>query len=621
VGLFALAALVVVLPLWLAAAALATAAMNHAVSRVHLGEKVTIREAYQTIWRRGWRYIWLYLLRGLVVWGVPAAVWTVLVLLAALQAAVAGTKGHGAAANLFLGLSIFLIFALFAAYVAWMQIRLALAFPACVVEQIGAWTAVKRSAALGKGTRGRILLVYVLGGALNWLLSMGFIVPLTILLYLIPGVDRPQHSQALGMAVLFILYGSYFLVQMLTRPVYGIALALFYYDQRIRLEGYDIEWMMQKAGLTTVAPTEAEGAPWLPTEPRKPQGVPTVEATASHAASWRVTMTDNLRPMNLGEILDRTFQIYRAKFFVFVGIATFPSLVLIGLEAANRLWWGMVPYPYNGRFFLTLGQWTVYSAVLYQLALLLHLLVWPAYVFLASGLYLGERSALTVTAMRGNARWRSWFWMAIASWGLMLILPEIAFLLPLIGFDYLLTEILKVGENAESWLMPKMLISAFLVGLLVFTWLSSALFPAIPIKSLEKLTVGKSLRRSWAFSIGSRWKTTFLRLMLVITSWVMNLTLSWILTLSIWWIIRTFRIWLLYYRNIYTGIGFFSAFIASTVIAPIFPIALTLIYYDQRIRLEGFDIERMMQAAGMNLPESAVEESATVLAGAGEGAA
>jgi hypothetical protein len=28
----------------------------------------------------------------------------------------------------------------------------------------------------------------------------------------------------------------------------------------------------------------------------------------------------------------------------------------------------------------------------------------------------------------------------------------------------------------------------------------------------------------------------------------------------------------------------------------------TLIEYDQRIRLEGYDIERMMQAAGMNAP-------------------
>ena len=35
------------------------------------------------------------------------------------------------------------------------------------------------------------------------------------------------------------------------------------------------------------------------------------------------------------------------------------------------------------------------------------------------------------------------------------------------------------------------------------------------------------------------------------------------------------------------------------------PIALTLIYYDQRIRLEGYDIERLIEASGMNTPAPA----------------
>jgi hypothetical protein len=34
----------------------------------------------------------------------------------------------------------------------------------------------------------------------------------------------------------------------------------------------------------------------------------------------------------------------------------------------------------------------------------------------------------------------------------------------------------------------------------------------------------------------------------------------------------------------------------------LFPIAITLFYYDQRIRHEGYDIERMMDAAGMISP-------------------
>jgi hypothetical protein len=63
-------------------------------------------------------------------------------------------------------------------------------------------------------------------------------------------MHNPQHAQTATIVILFISYGASFAVQALVRPVYGIALVIFYYDQRIRKEGFDIEWMMQQAGLT-----------------------------------------------------------------------------------------------------------------------------------------------------------------------------------------------------------------------------------------------------------------------------------------------------------------------------------------------------------------------------------
>jgi hypothetical protein len=64
----------------------------------------------------------------------------------------------------------------------------------------------------------------------------------------------PEHEQTAGTAVAFVIYGVMFLIQALTRPIYGIAQMLFYYDQRIRQEAFDIEWMMLRAGL--VVPPE-----------------------------------------------------------------------------------------------------------------------------------------------------------------------------------------------------------------------------------------------------------------------------------------------------------------------------------------------------------------------------
>ena len=54
-----------------AATALGEAAMSDAAARSFLGEKITIRSAYKTAWKRGWRYVGLFLLQGLVIVVVP----------------------------------------------------------------------------------------------------------------------------------------------------------------------------------------------------------------------------------------------------------------------------------------------------------------------------------------------------------------------------------------------------------------------------------------------------------------------------------------------------------------------------------------------------------------------
>ncbi|MGA2351614.1 MAG: hypothetical protein ABSF70_14355 [Terracidiphilus sp.] len=275
VVVFSTAVTLVALPVLLVAASLSSAAINHAVSRVYLGETATIRDAYKSVWRRGWRYVGLYLLRALFIWLLPLAAWILVVVLGAVLAAEAKKAGMGDAASVLLGLLAVLAIIALLGYMLWIALRLALAFPACVAEQIGAWSSVKRSSLLSTGTKGRIFLLYLLGMALGWILSIGITIPLTIILALLPGMNNPQHAQTMGMAMLFVIYGATFLVQAFIQPVYGIALVLFYYDQRIRIEGFDIEWMMLKAGLTpSPAPmaietpeAKQEPTPWLPVVP------------------------------------------------------------------------------------------------------------------------------------------------------------------------------------------------------------------------------------------------------------------------------------------------------------------------------------------------------------------
>jgi hypothetical protein len=274
---------ILVVPASLGASALGEAAMSEASARMFLGEPITIRTTYKNTWRRVFRFTGLYVLQGLVIVAAPAiAFFTGIVVMIA-----AKVSGYAANDNspLFGGLA-FLLFLVLGAFAVWMLLRFCLAFPACVVEQTTAWSALKRSAQLGQGTLGRIFVLYILGAFLNWMLTWVIMLIVVIAVALIPALQGQKHAQAVGMILMFSIYGAYFAMKALIKPVYGIALTLFYFDQRIRKEGFDIEWLMQQAGMVTPPAIATAREPQiespLPVEPAtEPVVTVPVELTAA----------------------------------------------------------------------------------------------------------------------------------------------------------------------------------------------------------------------------------------------------------------------------------------------------------------------------------------------------
>jgi hypothetical protein len=135
------------------------------------------------------------------------------------------------------------LFLLAFVYGVWMSLRYSLAVPACVVENLPAGGAIKRSIILTEGSRGRIFVLGLLVYAVRMLLGILFGFPLIALAIKHPG-------QPLPLVWLTVQQIGEFLSSTLIGPIYSTGLTLFYYDQRIRKEGFDIEWMMQAAGLT-----------------------------------------------------------------------------------------------------------------------------------------------------------------------------------------------------------------------------------------------------------------------------------------------------------------------------------------------------------------------------------
>jgi hypothetical protein len=258
IGFVALAVVLVVMPLYVAAAVFSYAGLTEAAEKVHRGEKMTIRGVLKSVRPWFWRYLWFLILQGIVTALVPGAI----------AGAVIGLllfliPGAGAAAGVAIGFVIFVIAVGALGVIVWRVLGYSIGLPVCVVEKKPAWESLKRAWELSKGTRGRIFVMILLIVALSIAASLIAAIPFLIIVAVNTSVGNgaAYSSTAFVIAEIVRVVGD-FILQVLIAPISAIALVLFYYDQRIRKEGFDIEWMMQQAGLTEPSSNAlpAEGA-------------------------------------------------------------------------------------------------------------------------------------------------------------------------------------------------------------------------------------------------------------------------------------------------------------------------------------------------------------------------
>jgi hypothetical protein len=128
-------------------------------------------------------------------------------------------------------------------------LRYALAVPACVLEDIPAGGAIKRSVLLSRGSRRQIFVIYFLMGVINYVVMLLFLIPAT---YLAASVAKGSPAVATLFAGL-----ATFLAGALAGPIATIALSLVYFDQRVRKEAFDIQLMMAAVDGTPALGTHA----------------------------------------------------------------------------------------------------------------------------------------------------------------------------------------------------------------------------------------------------------------------------------------------------------------------------------------------------------------------------
>ena len=177
----------------------AQAATTYAVSQVYLERSTTIGVSYAFIRSRFW------------------AIMLVMVL---------------SVVALFVGFLAFFIGALFAG------LFFSLAIPVTVLEGRDAVESMKRSFYLVKDDLGRIFVIVILFGVLNLAVTYTVMIPAFVLI-----AALSQHGQT-PLWVNSLIYLGNFVSGCFVWPLLNIALSVAYYDERVRKEALDMQFMM-----------------------------------------------------------------------------------------------------------------------------------------------------------------------------------------------------------------------------------------------------------------------------------------------------------------------------------------------------------------------------------------
>jgi hypothetical protein len=309
-----------------------------------------------------------------------------------------------------------------------------------------------------------------------------------------------------------------------------------------------------------------------------------------------------LRPLNLGELLDRTFQIYRTHFQLFAGIAavgavftlvwtTIQTFVLRGLT--DR---GMTGTPLQ---VVNLSMQLITSV----LVLIVLSLVWGAMVQTVAALYQGQPTGINLSLRALLPRWLRLASVTLSAF-VVAWAPLIAVFVVIIIIFGRVQKNVGVAANAGPLMAMGFFGLSFLVLLPLCTWLSLRYILANAVCAHENTGLVQSLKRSAELGKGLRWRL----LALVVVTGIIQGVIGIIFTIPVW--VSIFRhalhppLWVVIYTLL-------SGSVARALTTAIPGIGVALFYFDARIRKEGLDIEWSLQpelpmetAAPIELPQA-----------------
>ena len=297
-----------------------------------------------------------------------------------------------------------------------------------------------------------------------------------------------------------------------------------------------------------------------------------------------------LRPMSLLDILDGMFDLYKSNLATLIGIV---AIVYVPIQTA-----GIIARR-------TIGTHSQIESFIVEMANMVFVVI-AGFIVMAplmlaiSEAYLGRKITIVGAYRRMMSRLLP-FAGTYALWLLALLSPVV------VGGGVIAVIFAIVLRSPQD---TALMIGAMIVGLLIYCAMILAVIAisvplafACPTFVAEDKRYVSALRRSWSLVRGHYWRT----LGILLLTGLIVITVESAVTTPLLFITGAWKDLLMGQKMVTNGTSFMlygiGDMIISTAIEPIWLIATVLLYYDLRIRKEGYDLQVLAAEMGYREPQ------------------
>jgi len=309
-------------------------------------------------------------------------------------------------------------------------------------------------------------------------------------------------------------------------------------------------------------------------------------------------MTTELRALGLGELLDRTFGYYRQHFWLFVGIMALPKVLEVALLLLSHV---LKPAPAMvsrspdpaaalKQLGPALGGSLIYLVAIIIISSLIYAVALGATTHALSEVHLGRSASIREAYRNLSGKiWRLFgtvFLFLLVTLGVNFLVFAAAFLLAMVaavGATVAKSHLLAFGVGALAVLVAIAGVVLAMVFLLRYA-------VAVPALVLENLSAWQALKRSAFLTRGYRGQIFLIGILMSLVALVVSVLFQGpflVAGLLLGFRFAAMPMWLEVPYAVAAGVG-------GALGGPLLMIALTLAYYDTRVRKEGFDLQLMM---------------------------